>query len=48
MLYEVGMQMRNILPAILDKKVTLGTIRYRIHNGYAPQNGATQAVIIRE
>ncbi len=40
-LYELGMQMRNILPALLDKKVTLGTIRYRIHNGYAPQDGAT-------
>ena len=33
--------MRNILPATLDKKVMLGTIRYRIHNGYAPQDGGS-------
>ena len=40
-LFELDYVMRQILPPILDKKVPLGTIRYRIHNGYAPQNGAT-------
>ncbi len=39
-LFEVGNQLRTILPAILDKKITLATIRYRLHNGYAPQDGS--------
>lgn len=39
-LFEVGFQMRKILPALLDRKVTLSTIRYRIHNGYAPQDSS--------
>ena len=40
-LFVLDYVMREILPAILDKKVTLGTIRYRVHNGYPPQTGAT-------
>lgn len=40
-LFETGYQLREILSRMLDRKVTLGTIRYRMYNGYAPQTGAT-------
>ncbi|HEX8738237.1 MAG TPA: S41 family peptidase, partial [Pyrinomonadaceae bacterium] len=33
--------MRTVLPQILDANVTLGSTRYRMHNGYAPQTGFT-------
>lgn len=32
-------QLRQILPELLDSNVTLGSSRYRIHNGYATQTG---------
>jgi len=41
LLYSFGAQLRQILSASLDKKVTLSTIRYRMYNGYAPQDGMT-------
>ena len=31
----------NLLPLIVQGNITLGTERYRIHNGYAPQRGGT-------
>ncbi len=31
----------NLLPQIVQGNITLGTERYRIHNGYAPQRGNT-------
>ena len=40
-LYELDYILRDLLSKILDQKVTLGTVRYRIHNGYAPQNGTS-------
>lgn len=41
LLYSFGEQLRQMLSLSLDKKVTLSTIRYRMHNGYAPQEGTT-------
>ena len=32
---------RRVLPQLLDSNVTLGSVRSRIHNGYAPQTGTT-------
>lgn len=33
--------LRNALPQMLDANLTLGSTRYRMHNGYAPQTGST-------
>lgn len=40
-LFDLNYNIQNILSEILDQKVTLGSIRYRIHNGYAPQDGSS-------
>ena len=40
-LFELDYDVRNILTEILEEKVTLGSIRYRIHNGYPPQDGSS-------
>lgn len=40
-LYDIDYNTRNIISEILDSKITLGTIRYRLHNGYPPQDGST-------
>jgi C-terminal processing protease CtpA/Prc len=37
--YFFGVLMRQILPQILDANLTLGSIRYRMHSGYASQTG---------
>lgn len=39
LLYAGEMQMRAILSVMLDRKITLGSLRYRSHTGYAPQDG---------
>lgn len=36
---ELDYQLKKILPLMLDQDVPLGTIRCRIHNGYATQSG---------
>jgi len=41
LLYSFGDQLRQMLSVSLDKKVMLSTIRYRMYNGYAPQDGTT-------
>ena len=33
--------LRAALPAMLDRDVPLASLRYRVHNGYAPQSGST-------
>lgn len=38
--YFFSMLLRQTLPQMLDANVTLGSTRYRIHNGYATQVGA--------
>jgi C-terminal processing protease CtpA/Prc len=38
LLYSVMMQMREIFSSLLDRKITLGSLRYRIHSFYAPQS----------
>jgi C-terminal processing protease CtpA/Prc/predicted secreted protein len=38
--YFFSMLLRRIMPQMLDANVTLGTTRYRIHNGYPTQTGA--------
>ncbi len=35
---SVVMQLRETLASLLDRKITLGSLRYRIHSGYAPQD----------
>ena len=37
--YFVGEILRQTLPQFLDSDVTLGSTRYRLHNGYATQSG---------
>ena len=37
--YIFGDLLRQILPQLLDSNVTLGSSRYRLHNGYATQSG---------
>lgn len=39
--YYVQIFLDNSVPALVQGSVTLGTIRYRIHNGYSPQLGNT-------
>jgi C-terminal processing protease CtpA/Prc len=39
--YFLDMFLRSLLPALLDRDVSLGSLRYRIHNGYTPQSGST-------
>ncbi|MGI8638908.1 MAG: S41 family peptidase [Pyrinomonadaceae bacterium] len=39
--YFLDDYLRTILPAMLDRNVPLASVRYRIHNGYAPQTGTT-------
>lgn len=39
--YFIGGILTDALPLMLDQNITLGTNRYRMHNGYAPQTGAT-------
>lgn len=39
--YFFGNFTRSLLVELLDSSVTLGSIRSRIHNGYAPQRGGT-------
>lgn len=38
--YFFSMLLRRIMPQMLDANVTLGSTRYRIHNGYPTQTGA--------
>lgn len=38
--YFFSMMLRQILPQMLDANVTLGSTRYRLHNGYPTQTGA--------
>ena len=33
--------LQSLLPSLLDRAVTLGSMRYRMHNGYSPQVGST-------
>ena len=40
-LFELDYYLRGVLPEMLDKNVSLASSRYRIHNGYAPQIGAS-------
>jgi C-terminal processing protease CtpA/Prc len=40
-LYFQYTYMQAILPAMLDQNVPSSSLRYRIHNGYAPQTGST-------
>ena len=39
--YLAGEHIRQTLTTVLDQKITLGTSRYRMHSGYAPQIGTT-------
>lgn len=39
--YFLNTYIQAILPAILDRNVPTSSLRYRIHNGYAPQTGST-------
>jgi C-terminal processing protease CtpA/Prc len=39
--YYFDMFLRQIFPQILDANVPLGVYRYRMHNGYTPQTGAS-------
>jgi C-terminal processing protease CtpA/Prc len=38
--YYFDMLMRQVLPAMLDSNLVLGSSRYRMHNGYASQTGS--------
>src|SRR5262249_36121451 len=38
--YYFSTFLRQILPAMLDSNVVLGSTRYRMHNGYATQTGS--------
>ncbi len=40
LLNSFDFQMRATLSAMLDRKIALGSLRYRIHTGYTPQDGA--------
>jgi hypothetical protein len=37
--FYLGYYVENALPSIVQGVVSLGTERYRMHNGYAPQQG---------
>ncbi|MBS1786707.1 MAG: hypothetical protein JST85_03245 [Acidobacteria bacterium] len=37
--FYLGFYLDNVLPSLLQESVPLGTERYRMHNGYAPQQG---------
>ncbi len=39
--YLFDNSLRGLIPALLDSPVTLASIRYRMHSGYAPQQGGT-------
>jgi hypothetical protein len=39
--YSFDEFLRNTVPQFLEKDVPLGTVRYRMHSGYAPQDGTT-------
>ena len=39
--YFLNFYVTSVLPAIIDRKITLSASRYRMHNGYAPQTGGT-------
>jgi C-terminal processing protease CtpA/Prc len=39
--YFLNTYIQAVLPAMLDKNVSTASLRYRIHNGYAPQIGST-------
>lgn len=39
-LYYFGVFLRQVLTAMLDSRVVLGSARYRMHNGYATQTGS--------
>jgi C-terminal processing protease CtpA/Prc len=39
--YYLGLYLDSLLPQIVQGNIPLGTERYRIHNGYAPQRGST-------
>jgi C-terminal processing protease CtpA/Prc len=39
--YFLNTYIQAVLPAMLDKNVSTSSLRYRIHNGYAPQTGST-------
>jgi C-terminal processing protease CtpA/Prc len=39
--YYLGFYVKSVLPAMIDRKITLSSSRYRMHNGYAPQTGGT-------
>jgi C-terminal processing protease CtpA/Prc len=39
--YFLTIYLRSLLPSMLDREVALGSLRYRMHNGYPPQVGAT-------
>ncbi|HEX8197282.1 MAG TPA: S41 family peptidase [Pyrinomonadaceae bacterium] len=39
--YYLGFYLQESLPLMLDKNVPTASVRYRIHNGYAPQSGST-------
>lgn len=39
--YFFDEELRGLVPSLLDAPVTLGSTRYRMHSGYAPQQGGT-------
>lgn len=39
--FYLGFYLDNLLPQIVQDNISLGTERYRIHNGYVPQRGNT-------
>jgi C-terminal processing protease CtpA/Prc len=39
--YFLSYYVTSVLPAMIDRKTTLSSTRYRMHNGYAPQSGGT-------
>lgn len=39
--YYLSLYLDNLLPRIVQGNISLGTERYRVHNGYAPQRGGT-------